>query len=607
MKQILALDCGGSITRAGLYSGEKELLAEVEGGPSNPAVCGVRAAAGVVVDLAGSVLGHGKRAEAVAAGVAGADNAKIRDLLAAELSSRLNADLVVISDDRWPLLLANAIPGGGVVVTAGTGSNVSAYRDSGQTSFVGGRGPILGDEGSAYALAARALRACAHHFDGIGPRTGLTHGIVAATGCQEPSVLGKWAVEAKRHEIAALAKTVVACAHDNDPVAMACIEKEAALLAGQTLSAYKRLSLPDDTPVFLNGGLFSGSILFTSAFQEALERARPGIVCSPARVAGHRAVLEMALDPHASGSVTIKTRGNERISPDENFNRTRSMVRLMNKGDARAADAVAREELSIAKAVETAAQSFGRGGRLIYAGAGTRGRLGVLDAAECPPTFGVPPGMVVGLLAGGEEAFSRSVEAAEDDERGGADHVAAVDPPVNERDFLVGISASGTTPYVLGALAEARKRGASTALITCTVKPGHKDAALLVIALDTGDEVVEGSTRLKAGSATKMVLNSISTCAMTLSGYVYDGLMIGVRPVNVKLRSRAVGIIQTLAKVERDSADELLDKAGGSVAAAILMARKGMSGEDAAALLDSCKGSLRAALDQEPSDGEADP
>ena len=232
---------------------------------------------------------------------------------------------------------------------------------------------------------------------------------------------------------------------------------------------------------------------------------------------------------------------------------------------------------------------------MIYLGAGTSGRLGVLDASECPPTFGVSPGQVIGLMAGGDEALRDSIEGAEDDTDRAVVDLNALRPALNAKDFGVGITASGRTPYVIAALEEAARVGCTTGMVCCNeVGSG---LASIVIALDTGAEVLAGSTRLKAGTATKLVLNQISTGAMALSGRVYDGYMVGVRASNDKLRERAAGIIVKLTDLAVPEATQLLVKARGEVAVAVLMERAGLGADEAIDRLDRSGGSLRVALE----------
>ena len=249
---------------------------------------------------------------------------------------------------------------------------------------------------------------------------------------------------------------------------------------------------------------------------------------------------------------------------------TEDMLRVINAEDRKVADAVASEIPAIARAVDAIVASFRQGGRLFYIGAGTSGRLGVLDASECPPTFGVPAGMVQGIIAGGEPALSRATEASEDDPASGARDLAA--RGFTARDALVGIAASGRTPYVLGAIAEAQRLGAVTVGISCTPDSELARAVAIPITPLVGPEVIAGSTRLKAGTAQKLVLNMLSTGAFIRMGYVYGNLMVNVQPTNAKLADRARRIVAQAAGVSGELAGEWLDAAGGNVRAAILMA-----------------------------------
>jgi N-acetylmuramic acid 6-phosphate etherase len=219
----------------------------------------------------------------------------------------------------------------------------------------------------------------------------------------------------------------------------------------------------------------------------------------------------------------------------------------------------------------------------------------VLDASECPPTFGVSEDRVIGLIAGGDKALRHSIEGAEDDAGAGARDLDAITPRVGKNDIVIGITASGTTPYALGAIDRGKALGAKTALVCCNPVP--LDRADIVIALDTGPEVLPGSTRLKAGTATKMVLNQISTGAMAKAGYVFEGRMVGVQPSNKKLRQRCIRIIAELTKEDAVRAEQRLDETGGSIRLAVLMARRGLPLAEATRRLDACQGVLRDALE----------
>ena len=253
----------------------------------------------------------------------------------------------------------------------------------------------------------------------------------------------------------------------------------------------------------------------------------------------------------------------DRLSPLE-------IVDLINDEDHKVAPAVQRERENVARAVELAESSFRQGGRLIYVGAGTSGRLGVLDASEMPPTYSTDPELVQGVIAGGFEALTRAIEGAEDHREEGA---AAIDrKEVGDRDFVLGIATSGTTPFVHGALVRARERGARTGLLLCTPPSAEMLAAYdVVIAPLVGPEVITGSTRMKAGTATKLVLNMITTGAMIRLGKVFGNLMVDLRATNEKLRDRSERILVEMCEVDRDTARQLLQRAGGSVKTAIAM------------------------------------
>ena len=273
---------------------------------------------------------------------------------------------------------------------------------------------------------------------------------------------------------------------------------------------------------------------------------------------------------------------------------TAEMLRAINAEDRLVAEAVGREIPAIARAVDAIAAAFERGGRLFYIGAGTSGRLGVLDASECPPTFGADPAMVQGIIAGGEAALCRATEATEDDPKMGAGDLNA--RGFTPRDVLVGIAASGRTPYVLGAVSQARALGAVTVGISCTPDSELARAVDIAISPLVGPEVVAGSTRLKAGTAQKLVLNMLTTGAFIRLGYVYGNLMVNVEPRNEKLRDRARRIVAQAAGVSYTRAGELLDAAGGSVRAAILMESAGVSLAEAERRLEAAGGRLARAL-----------
>ena len=271
---------------------------------------------------------------------------------------------------------------------------------------------------------------------------------------------------------------------------------------------------------------------------------------------------------------------------------TARVVALLLDEDRRAVAAAARQVPAITRAAILAARALEAGARIHFIGAGTSGRLGFLEAAECPPTFGSDPDRIRGVMAGGEGAVFRAVEGAEDREDDGRREGSRVDAG----DLLIGISASSVTPFVRGALSAARENGARTVLVTCAPGRGLRALADIVIAIATGPEVLTGSTRLKAGSATKAVLNAITTAAMVRLGKAFENLMVDMRPTNAKLRDRAHRIVVTAGGVERAEAERLLEAAGGQVKTAIVMARTGGSADAARARLERAGGHVRRAL-----------
>ena len=270
------------------------------------------------------------------------------------------------------------------------------------------------------------------------------------------------------------------------------------------------------------------------------------------------------------------------------------IVTAMNREDARVPESIRPQLPNIARCVAWATEAIRSGGRLIYMGAGTSGRLGVLDAVECPPTFGVSPDVVVGLIAGGERAFVKAVEGAEDSRELGKADLEAIG--LTPKDLVVGIAASGRTPYVLGGLAYANSLGCKTAAISCNPGSALGKEARLAIEVAPGPECLTGSTRLKAGTAQKLILNMISTATMVGCGKAYSNLMVDVMQTNEKLVVRAQNIVMEATGVSRDSAKEAIAQAGGSCKLAVTMILADCTVEEAKERLERCGGSVRQAI-----------
>lgn len=588
---VLAFEGGGTRTVAGLYDAQGALLCEAEGGPCNPVAYGFDASAGELVRLGRRLIDEAKAARpdqpepeiTVAAGVAGAVDMAIRRQMAMALCIALPAIRAVVTEDLHPMLHANARDGAGVLVIAGTGANVLGQAPGGASAQAGGRGSAFGDEGSAYQIALLALRHAARAVDGLGPETLLTRALPEAAGLDAFPDLTPWANAASKRQLANLARTVDHCAAEGDIVAQACIEDQARRLAQHVLAVQQRLDLHESAPVFLNGGLFEHSARYREAFDNALEAYTGMRPCFPERRGHHAAAALADLDepPEWLAEVTqedtLQARGEWALPATEAAHAdgarldaldARAIVEVMGREDARAVAAADARADALAELIEQAAATLRGNGRIVYIGAGTSGRLGALDAAECPPTFGVAPDRVIALVAGGDAALRASVEGAEDDAEAAVRDVAALN--LGPADLAIGIAASGETPYVLAGLDAAGKAGAPTVLLCCN--PRVTRGADAVIALDTGPEIIAGSTRLKAGTATKIALNRISTGAFVRAGYVRQGRMIRMQPRNAKLKRRAVRIVAELAGVAEARAEALLENANWNIEAALAAA-----------------------------------
>ncbi len=477
-----------------------------------------------------------------------------------------------------------------VLLLSGTGSCFFAQAADGRTARFGGWGHVLGDKGSGYEIGLRALKACVFYLDRDGEWSRLGQRILRALQLNEPKELIPWAQAASKADIAALAEEVFAAAAERDAIAKDILEGAAASLAKDGVACAKKLAKPGGPVQFV----LAGSVLlkqpkFARAVAKQLTERWPGCVVTPlARESAWGAVelarrsagfspqkepMTQARPDHSNASglrSPLRPEGRAPLSPTEQRH-PRSMnldklpisdaIELMLSEDARLPNAIRREAPKIERVIGKIVTAFKRGGRLFYVGAGTSGRLGIIDASECPPTFRVAPELVQGIIAGGQTAVFRAVEGAEDDREAGGRAVQF--RGISKRDVVVGIAASGRTPFVHGALAEARKRGAFTVLLCFNpAMTQQRGVAHLIIAPAIGPEVLTGSTRLKAGTATKLILNLFTTLAMVRTGKVISNLMVDLNPSNVKLRDRAVRILCELTGAEQTSAQAALEKSG---------------------------------------------
>ncbi len=481
-----------------------------------------------------------------------------------------------------------------VLLLSGTGSCFFARGAGGQTARFGGWGHVLGDKGSGYEIGLRALKACVFYLDRDGEWSRLGQRILRSLLLNEPNQLIPWAQAASKGEIAALAEEVFAAAAERDAIAQDILKGAAASLAKDGVSCAKKLAKAGEPVQFV----LAGSVLlrqpkFARAVAKDLAQRWPGCVVTPLKRESAWGAVELARSAgfsplHGAGAASAddskrseigglkRPEGRAPLSPTEQRH-PRSMeldkltltdaIELMLSEDELIPAAIRREAPKIERVIGKIVTAFKGGGRLFYVGAGTSGRLGILDASECPPTFRVPPELVQGIIAGGQTAVFRAVEGAEDDcEAGGR---AVEFRGVGKPDVVVGIAASGRTPFVHGALAEARKRGAFTVLLCFNpAMTRQRGVAHMVIAPEIGPELLTGSTRLKSGTATKLILNLFTTLAMVRTGKVISNLMVDLNPSNVKLRDRAVRILRELTGADYEAAKAALEQSGWVVKAA---------------------------------------
>ncbi len=472
---------------------------------------------------------------------------------------------IVTGSDRESGLAAALQHGDGIVVSAGSGSSVTGRRGD-KIENAGGWGHILGDTGGGYFLSIQALRLILREYD---LHRQFTAKILHALSLNNLDELVRWAQTADKMEIAMLTPVVFEAAASGDARGMEIIEKGAQVLSEYTEAVASRLHLLAPK-VMLLGGLFQRDSIYTHAFRRRLKKNLPDARVATAERAPEvgAAWLAAEINDHVTFqsklpedeidnlAAALTEQRNPRSENLEKLN-PRELVELFVEEERFVQDALRGAIVDLARAIEIVSESLGNGGRLFYVGAGSSGRIGILDASEIPPTFGASPELVQGLIAGGATAIHRSVEGAEDEKGAGA--LAIDQRGVRGVDVVIGITASGRTPYVLGALARAKSIDAKTVLLTCNPANLQTGIADLVINLAVGPEIVTGSTRLKAGTATKIALNIISTGAMVGLGKVHGNLMIDLHASNSKLRDRATRLVAQLSESDYDSARQQLE------------------------------------------------
>lgn len=600
---LLGIECGGTHTVALAAPDPAAPATRIEAGP-----CNLRLVSDPQLRAHfGSIALRVPAPAAVGVGMAGVrdrkDCRRVEQVLAAVWPG---VPVLVDHDLESALATAEATPDPRVhtrvIVLSGTGSCCYGRNAAGKAAKVGGWGHQLGDRGSAYDLVHRALRDAAHHLDHTGRWPLLGSRILRRLLLNEPNDLIAWLQQAGKADVAALAPVVFGAATAGDPVARRAVDATAALLADDAAACARRLGARGPGLAFvLAGSVLLKQRAFARRIARRLHAVLPGCAVGPlpdesvrgALVMARRALADArppARAPRAAAVAKVRPPSPspspssvpvpEATGPSPTEARhpgsmqldrlpLKDAVDLMLSEDARIPGILRRHSRDLERLVRMVATRLKSGGRLFYAGAGTSGRLGVLDASECPPTFRTPPDLVQGIIAGGVDALHSAVEGAEDDAEAGARAVSG--RGVGRRDVVVGIAASGRTPFVWGALAGARRKGAATVLLCFNPHLRFRRGSRpdLVLAVDLGPEVLTGSTRLKAGTATKLVLNLVTTLAMVRLGKVVGNLMVDLNPSNTKLRDRAVRIVMELTGRPRSEAESALVSHGWTVSAAV--------------------------------------
>ncbi len=616
---VIGVDGGGSKTEAVILDMEGRVLGRGRSGSSNYHLVGPEAAQ--------QALLQGMESAAQVAGVSHASAKAVVWALAgagrptdAELLHKLQALLMPgipgrVVTDAAAALVAGGGAGFGIVVISGTGMIVYGEHGPDRRARAGGWGHLL-DQGSGYALAMDALRAIVRREDGWEIPTRLTTSLLNALDMSAPQQLVSWlyASSPKPSEIARLAPLVLKEAESGDLVAIDVAMRAADALAGSVEAVTRRLELfdTDGFPLVLTGGLLNNHVFYRDLVAQAIRTRVPAARPRMLRVdaATGAGLMALTLAGHPVPSFDEPSGENEDIWASEQRNvltmdldtrPTLEVVGLMHLEDRRAVASIRPILSEIARIVDAIADRMKKGGRLIYAGAGTSGRLGVLDASECPPTFNTRPGQVIGVIAGGRRALTDAVEEAEDHAGDGAQAMRELD--VGPLDSVIGIAASGRTPFVRGALEEARTRGALTAALICNLPAPLAELADYVLAPLVGPEAITGSTRLKAGTVQKLVLNMISTGVMVRLGKTYGNLMVDVQQNNAKLQQRARRIVAQACHISEEDAARALARSDQNVKVAIVSTLLHCSPSEARERLKRSGGSVGKAIGNESAAG----
>lgn len=606
---VLGLSGGGSRTRAVILNDRGDTLGEGEGGPANIRAVDTATARTSLADAVQQALKSAhispQQLSAATWALAGAGRAAEKSTYQSIANLLLPSIQTTITTDAEAALIGALGDRCGLVIIAGTG--MIAYGEDGQgnAARAGGWGNYL-DEGSGYALGIATLRSILAEADGTGNATHLTQSVLTHLNRVKSSKLISWLYDPERSpaDVAALAPFALSAAESGDRVAVALVSKAADALADAAVAVYRRLQHQSETlPISYSGGLIEKSVFYCQLVQQAIRTRLPHMNLHPPQAepvmgAAALAFAELGVSFIQPIETSLKedsvwtSEQRNLLTMDLDLRSTLEIVATMHLADQQAVAAVQSQLPTIAGVIDQVVPRMQQGGRLIYVGAGTSGRLGVLDASECPPTFSASPDQVLGLVAGGLSALTRSSqEGAEDDAGGGAQAIS--DLSISPNDTVVGIAASGRTPYVVGALEAARQAKALTVALTCNLPAPIAKCAQYTIAPLVGPEVVTGSTRLKAGTAQKLVLNMLSTGTMVRLGKTYENLMVDLQQSTQKLKARAQRIVGQACSISAEEAAALLDQAQGDVKTAIAMKLLECSAERARRRLTEVGGVIR--------------
>jgi N-acetylmuramic acid 6-phosphate etherase len=588
---ILGIEGGGTKTTWALLTRSGKALAQGAAGPGNTLLLTDAALEKLLRAIRRDA---GARVKAIGGAFAGcqlpAEKIRVEKIVRRVWPK---AGIVRVMEDTRSVLAAAFGDGPGIVVIAGTGSNVAGQKSARDPiEKAGGWGHLFSDHGSAYDLARRGLELAYARYDKKKKISLLAREYLAAAGKNSMEELVPFMLrDTGKTAVAQWARCVFSASQKGDREARGLVRHGAMTLADKVAVVARRLKLAASR-VALTGGLFENQPRYRKDFQIVLDACLPGarsfLLTVPgafgaARLAGLEKLaddVDLAGDGPPLGQRRLPTDPGRlaafaQASTEQRNPRSRGLDRrsisglvdLFIREERYVQKALAAQRVPIAQAATLVAKKLSGGGRLFYVGAGTSGRLGVVDASEMPPTFNAPPEQVQAVMAGGAAAVFRSQEGAEDARDTGAAELSS--RGLTKRDVVCGIAASGQTPFVLGALDYARGLGAGTILLTCNPKRSIRVPVGVEIDLPTGPEIVTGSTRLKAGTATKLVLNMLSTIAMVRLGRVRDNLMINVQATNDKLRARAVRLVRALTQSNDAGSQAALEKNGWRVADAV--------------------------------------